>query len=194
MDYTGVADLLKNDLIDLFLDFLFQDIGLSKDLIESDFLFQDIGLSKDQIESDFLFQNIGLSKYLIESDFLFQDIGLSKDLIESFRRHLENSEMLNVDFSIQVKLCLLNTVVSININTVLLKLGYNFYNLLEYIHRTHVIIVSQIRTPLKYVSDITVLINHFVLIYTLTNVENSRMLNLPPILFYVKDILCNYTN
>ncbi|XP_023329332.1 cullin-1 [Eurytemora carolleeae] len=33
---------------------------------------------------------------------MFQDIGLSKDLIESFRRHLENSEMLNVDFSIQV--------------------------------------------------------------------------------------------
>ena len=94
MDYTGVVDLLKNDLIDLFLDFLFQDIGLYKDPIES--------------------------------DFLFQDIGLSKDLIESFRRHLENSEMLNVDFSIQVKLFLLNTVVSIYINTVLLKLGYNY--------------------------------------------------------------------
>ena len=44
--------------------------------------------------------------------------------------------MLNVDFSIQVKLCLLNTVVSIYINTVLLKLGNNLYNLLEYIHRT----------------------------------------------------------
>jgi cullin 1 len=33
---------------------------------------------------------------------MFQDIGLSKDLIDQFRRHLENSEMLNVDFSIQV--------------------------------------------------------------------------------------------